>query len=533
MSTFPLNLSKFKKVSSDGHVSVLRHKDGHEIKIAHSKLSDSLRSKLEKLPTMHQMAKGGDVDDADQKLPTPMPAPTPSGPAEYARMTAPIRTAPSLTSEEEKSLFSRELREQKTTEPVTPQTVAMADQTLAEEKPAKAIELETQPTVQPAQALSPQMQALEKQKAGELGAIQAQLAGAKEQEDILSKAAGPTQLEEAQKAFLNQQAKLQEISDKRKALQDDIAAFHVDPHRVIKNMSTGDKILTALGLIIGGMGAGLTHGPNLAYSFLEKKIDDDINTQKNELGKKQSLLSENLKETNDLNEAMKLTRIQMNDIINHQLLASQAKTQNLQARAMMQQVAGKFDASSAQLQNQMAMQHAATSGQGATPAQLVPFLVPEKHQESVFKEIEAAENTKKMASNIMDAFEQAAKENTVLRTGAGLLRTPASVYALHQHMQPTFKDLEGTVRQAAMDNTFKNVTPMPGDIQHTIDQKRQALQEYLQSKSSAPRAKAFGIDLSQFPTTQPMSTDIHEGRTGTLPDGTRVRLVQGKLQVIK
>jgi hypothetical protein len=75
---------------------------------------------------------------------------------------------------------------------------------------------------------------------------------------------------------------------------------------------------------------------------------------------------------------------------------------------------------------------------------------------------------------------------------------------LHQALQPTFKDLEGTVRQAAMDNTFKNLTPAAGDTDATIAQKRQGLIQYLQSKASAPRAKSFGRDSDKFQSTSPI-----------------------------
>jgi hypothetical protein len=181
------------------------------------------------------------------------------------------------------------------------------------------------------------------------------------------------------------------------------------------------------------------------------------------------------------------------------------------AKAKMLQIAGMTDQKTAELQQGLAltkMRMGAMAGGGQPdPAAMVPMLVPKEHQAQAFKEIQAAENTHKMGGSIIKAFEDAVKENTILRTGAGKLRTPGSVLALHQHMQPTFQDLEGTVRQAAMDNTFHNVTPMPGDSEHKIAQKREALQEYLKSKMSAPTARGYGIDLGRFERTQPASTE--------------------------
>ncbi len=53
-----LDLSRFKKISSDAKTSTLRHSKGHEIKIAHSGLSPKMREHLDSLPVY--MAGGTD-----------------------------------------------------------------------------------------------------------------------------------------------------------------------------------------------------------------------------------------------------------------------------------------------------------------------------------------------------------------------------------------------------------------------------------------------------------------------------------------
>lgn len=136
------------------------------------------------------------------------------------------------------------------------------------------------------------------------------------------------------------------------------------------------------------------------------------------------------------------------------------------------------------------------------PAKMIASVVPKEHQTQAFKEVDAAENTKHMAQSIMDSFDQAVKDTSgVGGSLSSLVKTPRSALSLHQAMQPTFKDLEGTVRQAAMDNTFKNITPTGADTAQDIATKRQALADYLQSKSSSPIARAYGVDLAKFPST--------------------------------
>lgn len=56
------DLKKFKKMSSDKASTILKHADGHELKISHKHLSPKLKAELDKLPVHEQkMAKGGMV----------------------------------------------------------------------------------------------------------------------------------------------------------------------------------------------------------------------------------------------------------------------------------------------------------------------------------------------------------------------------------------------------------------------------------------------------------------------------------------
>lgn len=167
--------------------------------------------------------------------------------------------------------------------------------------------------------------------------------------------------------------------------------------------------------------------------------------------------------------------------------------------------------------------------QAQDPAELVRRLVPPAHQQKVFDQIEAAQNTSANAGKILAAFDAAAKEVRPMsgRTGtSGTAFVPGMASpnqkAMHALMGPTFKDVEGTVRQAAMDNMNNNTTPQFGDGDDTIAIKRAALEGYLKSKSAASTAKGFGIDLTKFPSTnysldaaKPQSV-IQNGHTYTL-----------------
>lgn len=302
--------------------------------------------------------------------------------------------------------------------------------------------------------------------------------------------------------------RVKSITDFQDQMQKEINDGHIDPNRMWHNMSTGQKIASSIGLLLGGIGAGLSHGENLASKYIDQQIDRDIDAQKADLGKKENLLSASIRQFGNEQQGAEFARIMANDQVINSLKMNAAKATSPLAKAQAMQEIGKRELENADKINKFAFKQSIKDsmkrGGGISkmdPSTLVSAVVPEPHQKAVFGEIEAAQNTKRMSNDIIKSFDDAAKENTILKTGGGLLRTPASVYALHQAMQPTFKDLEGTVRQAAMDNTFKNITPMPGDLESTIETKRNALQGYLRSKASAPTAKGFGIDLSNFEST--------------------------------
>lgn len=492
MSKFPLDLSKFRKVSTDKDKSVLRHYEGHELTIAHNKLSSKLKSQLDNIPMASK--KTQKFDDGGPVQPDQNSTPLPSEADQIVDDAANV--SPGGASADGSS-----------SPPSSGQIPAAAQATSPElNKPGTGY---TTPVAGPGDpygsisSLNGQVGALQEEKQGQQMVEQAK--GNLGKNQAVQENAYQNDLQNKYNTYTQA---TDEVNGERKSLQDDIANFHVDPrHYVDKVMTTGGKIRSAIGLILGGMGSGLTGGPNLAFNYLQNQINQDIDAQKSELGKKQNLLSHNLQTTQNLRAAMDLTRIQLNDMLNSHIRQEADKSANPIAQGTKEFLSGQFNNESAKLTHNIAIEKMRMGDTGGMdPAKMVPVLVPPEHQKQAFSEIEAAENTRNMSDSIMKAFDDAAHDNTVLRTGAGLLRTPGSVYALQQAMQPTFKDLEGTVRQAAMENTFKNTTPEPGDTDSKVATRRQSLQDYLKSKMSAPTARAYGIDLAKYHSTAPNQT---------------------------
>ena len=145
--------------------------------------------------------------------------------------------------------------------------------------------------------------------------------------------------------------------------------------------------------------------------------------------------------------------------------------------------------------------------------------VPMKDREKVATQIDTAKNAVQNGPKILSSFDQAYKSHPgIIDYIPGTLN--ADQKAFHALMGPTFKDVEGTVRQAAMDNMFSSTTPQFGDRADSRTTKRNAVKNYLQDKTSASLAKSYGIDLSKFKSTNVQAAlDATNEGTSNAPQG--------------
>jgi hypothetical protein len=126
------------------------------------------------------------------------------------------------------------------------------------------------------------------------------------------------------------------------------ASEKLDPKRFINNMTTGQKITSSIGLLLSGLGSGLTGQPNVALQMLNRDIENDIDSQKENLGNKKTLLGENLRAQGNLMAAVNMTRLQMS-------AAAQGKLQLIAAQTGNPIIAARAQAASAAItQNSMA-----------------------------------------------------------------------------------------------------------------------------------------------------------------------------------
>lgn len=127
------------------------------------------------------------------------------------------------------------------------------------------------------------------QKGVEASQMQARLEG----ERAKSMAELDAQAErEARDKLVSDRQAFQEYQARREKLAEEVNRAKVDPDRRWRDSSVGAKAGASIAMILGGIGAGLTHGPNTANEMLERIIDRDVEAQKDAIHQKRAGLSD-------------------------------------------------------------------------------------------------------------------------------------------------------------------------------------------------------------------------------------------------
>ncbi len=180
---------------------------------------------------------------------------------------------------------------------------------------------------------------------------------------------------------LQYQDRLKALDTEQAQLQKQLVDGKIDPNHFWDSKSTGQRIGTAIALILGGIGSGLSHGPNLAMQVIDKAVDDDINSQKANLGKTQSLLSMNMQKYHNLESAEAATRLHYNTVLGLQLQAAQAKATNGVAQGALQMQLGNLQHQDAVYKQTIALngvkaaQLGGSAGEGGIPVGQEPAIM--------------------------------------------------------------------------------------------------------------------------------------------------------------
>ena len=126
--------------------------------------------------------------------------------------------------------------------------------------------------------------------------------------------------------------------DLKKAILD----HKIDPNRLYKNLGTGNKIGLAIASVIGGIGAGLTHGPNLAAEMIQKSIDNDIEAQRNDQSQAMNLWKMNRENYGSEAAANAATRNQLLAPVQAKIQEASALNNSADSQTRLSQLALQF-----------------------------------------------------------------------------------------------------------------------------------------------------------------------------------------------
>lgn len=519
------NLSGFKKVKEDKDSVVMEHPKGHKITVALKALPAVHREQIKRLPMCAggevKMAEGGDLVDYGQNQ-TPVVQDYTAAP--YSRwndLTTSLPSSPNIDASDSSINQGAAAAEEsglgQTSQSVPSNLVASNGPMPADALPQTPIEVNSegagsqQPTAN--MAMNPQ------------GIFGQEAQGIKEKANAEASQA-------KQQAGLEQQYQqtLQQAQDNwaqnSKQMQDeimnvvgDVDRKVINPKHYLENMGTTSKVATAIGLLLGGIGGGITGTSNPAMDFLNKQIDRDIESQKAQQQNRQTIYHAYLEKYHNAQIADSMARATQYGIYASQLKQAAAQNGSALAQAQakinlgeLEQRALPWVMKSNFLQNVGQIDQAAArtgSKSPIPPEKLVQYSgAPQQDQQKMFEEIKDRQIINKISNPILNAFDQAAKEVRPLSGGintSGTAFIPGMDSAAQKKWEAlintTIKETEQTTRAAAFKSVKDNLLPQFGDNDSTIKSKRAGLIEYLKSHAAAPVSKGYGIDLDNYQST--------------------------------
>ncbi len=489
-----LDLTKFKKVSGTAHKTVLQHQDGHQLHLDHKVLPSELGHELSRMPVT-KLAKGGEADDPETQ-PTPILG---SGRKAYEH-GGDVQYDPSQAPPEQPDT-SGEVATPENSDPNgignTQIGAGVGNKGIFSTlNSIRGGSTEVPPPPDPG-GLNAYEDTLRGGQAMQEQGIQAQANAAGQQGNAEAQAAGQT-VGQAQKMMQDYQNLNTHYLKEHDALMADLQNSHIDPNHFMSSRTEGQRTNAMIGLFLSGLGSGITGRPNMAQGILQGAIDRDMQAQEANLGTKKTLLGANMQMFGETRAAYQATRAQLQDIYNMRIAQAAAQSKNPQAQAIAQQEIGKSRMQIAQTYQQIAAQKALMAGGSNAPETRIRLIPDPKDRAKAIDEYGKAQNLSSQANTILGHFDQAAQDNTVLKTGAGLLRTPASVLNFNASVMPYLKDAEGRINEQEI-HIIQQLAPKPGDSADKIAQKRNGVLQLIHEKSATPTLDLYGIGKPAVP----------------------------------
>lgn len=511
-----LDLSKFKKIHSDKDHSILKHDDGHELRISHKSLPKDKVKELEKIP-VKKMAEGGEVD-FESKLAANRAKTEADTDSDWKSISDFI--APPSDESFKVASVDPKVTDEAYTGSKPPSRVPIGDVEPRQELPVAS------PVVQGAEESEiPKVQPTS-QGLGANGVPNALMTDDQQQQAVAQDQPQSVVKTSTSKAPVTPQEVSQNMKADDMAWAHDLANGHITPKTysdLFAKKDTLGKIGMVFGMLLSGAGSALAHQPNALMELMNKEIERDLESQKtsksnalnfiqlNQQHELQKAQISGMKIENQL-KADTLARMQMNRAALHSLVLRvnslpQGSVERQRAEMTLAQLSQSVDLMNSNLADKAAAMEASynigtSGGEGgafAGPETMIRFRVPENRQKEAYEEVKHAQTVKKIAPDILKAFDDSANN----------IYAADFVPAMHSAPQKQLKalgntlvqDVTGSVNQAEFKNFEDNMIPQFGDSKATVARKRETLQKYITAKSAAPITKSYGIDLDKFGST--------------------------------
>lgn len=496
-----LDVGDFKKLSENEHSAILQHpKGGHKIVIAKKILSSKQAQDLKKMPLHYdEGTKDGPVPANSDAAPNASYDPSATvAPAPEAAPVAPAPTAPSTPTVVINNT------------PAQPQ--APAPVPVAAPVPQAPI-----PQAAPQNPYAPQNDPYGSNAYGMISkeGLNNQVQG------IQGEAAGQNTINQAQVKALGQGTNMElNQFDKTQAIQDGLRQeYHgvvndaqngmIHPTHYLDSLSTGQKIVKGIGLILGGFG----HGSNAAADILNNQIHNDIQAQVQNQNTRLNLVSANMNQFGNETSAAQMAEVQLRGIVSNQLQQAALRSGNPMLIARAQQAAGQLELQNNQLMSQIAVRQTLQSGSGPQGGQapqqnprdsidpstkirlygMIGQMSPTQVDESQ-KQLQQAQGMNKVRDNLLNAFEQLSYTDSVSNRITSPVQTPKKVAAIKGPLLAQLvKDSEGRITPTDLP-LIEAFFPKYGDNEETLLVKKQQMNKFVQEKMNFPLLKSYGIN---------------------------------------
>lgn len=504
-----LNYKNFKKIHEDANSATLQHPEGHTIKIAKGPLSDHIKKQLGALA----FADGGEVkrdltgnrideqnpeEDASKYNPSYKPTPEKphAVPVHSEEVTGAIKRGFQHFANGGMSMPDGTEVQPSEEQPVPDMTSQMASMQLpppeAPAQPSNPVIPQPQSApAQPPMANYPE-QAMVQAQSGVANQAKAEGALGKEEANIAQQ-----NTHRMQELDVIHQAKQRNLTNEIDNVINEVKSQKIDPNHFWNERSSLGKVSTAIGLILGGMSAGLTGGPNPALQFLNQQIDRDVEGQRMEMSKKMNALSALQHQFGNNIDATNMLKAMQAGVYASQLTEAAAKSKDPMAMARAQQANAQILATYGPMVQQTALRQTVLQGIQSghvQPAEAVNVLVPEKDRHLAYEEVKQAENQQRGLQNLKATMDKVAQLQSYGNRIANPIQSKSQIAALNTQIAGHVKEIFGKTSDTELEILKHNEIGVNDDAK-TIALKTKNILDLASKEQSHPVLDANHIKL--------------------------------------